>query len=395
MGTLSRSTPLTLIDGAIAIAATFTAEPIAESLRFWLNWLNLPVKIEFASYNHVIQSLLDTGSVFASNKRGLNVVLMRFEDWERFRIQTSYGGDADAHMQNRDLIAAVRRATSSGTSPILVCVCPPSPLALSDPVRKRFLGQLEQDLEAGLEGLPMIHFLSTARLLELYPVTNYYDASTDKLAHIPYTPEAYVALGTATARVFHASRRTPYKVIVLDCDNTLWRGICGEKGPRGIVFDPPSRAVQNFMKARQEEGMLLCVCSKNAMEDVEQTFEAHPEMPLNRSDFVGWRVNWRPKSENIRSLAAELSLGFDSFIFVDDNPMETAEVEAACPGVLALTLPAEGDLIPDFSITFGPSIGARSPPRTGGVRPCTARIPCAADFSPNPSLTPISSPASN
>jgi FkbH-like protein len=212
----------------------------------------------------------------------------------------------------------------------------------------RFLRQLEQDLEAGIEGLPMIRFLSTARLLELYPVTNYYDASTDKLGHVPYTPEAYVALGTAIARVFHASRRPPYKVIVLDCDNTLWRGICAEKGPRGIVLDAPSCAVQNFMKARQEEGMLLCVCSKNATEDVEQTFEAHPEMPLNRSDFVGWRVNWRPKSENIRSLAAELSLDLDSFIFVDDNPMETAEVEAACPGVLTLTLPAEGDSIPRF-----------------------------------------------
>jgi len=346
--TLSGSTRLTLIDDSIAIAATFTAEPVAESLRFWLNWLNLPAKIEFAPYNHVIQSLLDGKSVFASNKRGLNVVLIRFEDWERFRIQTTPGGDNAARMQIRDLIAALRGAPSSGASPILVCICPPSPQALRDPVRMRLLRQSEQDLEAGIEGLPMIHVLSTARLLELYPVTNYYDASTDKLGHIPYTPEAYVALGTAIARVFHASRRTPYKVIVLDCDNTLWRGICAEKDPRGIVLDTPSRAVQAFMKARQEEGMLLCVCSKNATEDVEQTFEAHPEMPLSRSDFVGWRVNWRPKSENIRSLAAELSLDLDSFIFVDDNPMETAEVEAACPGVLALTLPTEGDLISRF-----------------------------------------------
>jgi FkbH-like protein len=338
----------TLSDDAIAIAATFTAEPIAESLRFWLNWLNFPIKIEFASYNHVIQSLLDSESVFASNKRGLNVVLIRFEDWERFRIQTTSGDDSDARKQNSYLIAALSRATLRGTSPILVCVCPSSPQALSDPVRMRFLRRLEQDLEAGIEGLPMIRFLSTARLLELYPVTNYYDASTDKLGHIPYTPDAYVALGTAIARVFHASRRPPYKVIVLDCDNTLWRGICAENGARGIVLDAPSCAVQNFMKARQEEGMLLCVCSKNATEDVEQTFEAHPEMPLNRSDFVGWRVNWRPKSENIRSLSAELSLDLDSFIFVDDNPMETAEVEAACPGVLTLTLPAEGDSIPRF-----------------------------------------------
>ena len=225
-----------------------------------------------------------------------------------------------------------------------MCVCPPSPPALADPERNG----LEQDLAIALAGLPMIRFLSSARLLELYPVTNYYDAAADKLGHIPYTPDAYAILGTAIARVFHASQRAPYKVIALDCDNTLWRGICGETGPHGVELDAPARAVQNFVKARQKDGMLLCVCSKNATEDVERVFDEHPEMPLARSDFAGWRVNWRPKSENIRSLAAELSLGLDSFILLDDNPMETAEVESNCPGVLALTLPAEVELIPRF-----------------------------------------------
>ena len=210
-----------------------------------------------------------------------------------------------------------------------------------------------------LSGLRAVRFLSTARLLELYPAANCYDRAADQLGHIPYTPEAYAALGTAVARAFLASRRTPYKVIVTDCDNTLWRGICGERGPQGVELDPASRAVQNFLKLRQKEGMLLCVCSKNAASDVED-LDAHPEMPLQRWDFAGWRVNWRPKSENIQALAAELSLGLDSFIFVDDNPMETAEVEAHCPGVLALTLPADASSSRDFSITCGRSTNAVS-----------------------------------
>jgi FkbH-like protein len=340
-----------LIHDAIAIAATFTTEPLSASLQYWLDQLKIPAKIEFAPYNQVVQALLDTGGMFASNKRGLNVVLLRFEDWERFRKGTgrlsSSAVSARAKVQNCELIAALKTATSTADSTMLVCVCPPSPPALADPERKALLGQLEQDLESALAGLP-IRFLSSARLLELYPVTEYYDAASDKLGHIPYTQEAYAAFGTAIARVFHASKRTPYKAIVLDCDNTLWRGICGEQGPYGIELDAPSRAVQNFVKARQKEGMLLCICSKNAAEDVEQTFDEHPEMPLARSDFIGWRVNWRPKPENIQSLATELSLGLDSFIFLDDNPMETAEVESRCRGVLALTLPAKIDDIPRF-----------------------------------------------
>jgi FkbH-like protein len=319
------------VDGAIAICATFTAEPVAESLQYWLNQLSIPAKVEFAPYNQVVQTLVDPTSVFARNKNGLNVVLVRFEDWER------YGGNASEWTgRSRELIAALKTAASIGSSPILVCICSAS------------AEQLEQELETELAGISTIRFLSSKRLRELYPVTDWHDAGSDQLGHIPYTPEAYAALGTAIARVFHASLRAPYKVIVTDCDNTLWRGICGESGPHGIEIDAAGRAVQMFLKSRQQAGMLLCVCSKNAPEDVDLAFDAHPEMPLARADFAGWRVNWRPKSENIQALAAEFSLGLDSFIFLDDNPMETAEVGARCPGVVALTLPATLELVPRF-----------------------------------------------
>ncbi|HTC36678.1 MAG TPA: HAD-IIIC family phosphatase [Bryobacteraceae bacterium] len=317
--------PASIFDGTIAICASFTAEPVRESLEYWLNELGIAAKLEFAAYNQVIQTLVDPRGLFAQNKSGLNVVLVRLEDggWEH------------------ELVGALKTAAGIAAAPILVCNCPASPHT-SHPDHS------EEGLASALAELSGIRFLSSERLRELYPVANYYDAAADQLGHMPYTPEAYAALGTAIARVFHASRRAPYKVIVTDCDNTLWRGVCGEKGPEGVAIDEPARALQNFLKRRQTDGMLLCASSKNAAEDVEQTFDAHPEMPLKRSDFTGWRVNWRPKSENIQALARELSLGLDSFIFVDDNPMETAEVEAHCPGVLALTLPADTELIPRF-----------------------------------------------
>ena len=323
---MDRISPAAVIDGAIAICASFTAEPVRESLEYWLNELGISARLVFAAYNQVIQTLVDPLGLFARNKNGINVVLVRLEDsgWKH------------------ELVGALKTAAGIAASPILVCICPPSPNAPAFP------DHLEQDLANDLAELSAIRFLSSARLRELYPVTNYYDAAADRLGNVPYTREAYAALGTAIARVFHGSRRAPYKVIVTDCDNTLWRGICGERGPDGVDLDRPARALQTFLKQRQADGMLLCVSSKNAAEDVDATFDAHPEMPLKKSDFTEWRVNWRPKSENIQALARELSLGLDSFIFVDDNPMETAEVAAHCPGVLALTLPADGELIPRF-----------------------------------------------
>ena len=102
------------------------------------------------------------------------------------------------------------------------------------------------------------------------------------------------------------------------------------------------------MIAQQNAGMVLCLCSKNAEEDVDAVFEHNPNMLLRRERIVGSKINWQPKSENLRELAQELQLGLDSFILVDDNPLECAEVQTNCPEVLTLQLPRQPEQIPTF-----------------------------------------------
>jgi FkbH-like protein len=165
---------------------------------------------------------------------------------------------------------------------------------------------------------------------------------------VPYTPLFFASLATAVARTIHALSHSPYKVIALDCDDTLWSGICGEDGPAGVVLDAPRRALQEFMAARRGEGMLLTLASKNNEEDVAETFRFHPEFPLRFEDFAARRVNWESKGANLPALAADLDLSLDSFIFVDDNSKECDEAQAAAPAVLALPLPANPAEIPEF-----------------------------------------------
>ena len=130
-------------------------------------------------------------------------------------------------------------------------------------------------------------------------------------------------------------------MIVLDCDNTIWKGVVGEEGVEGIAIPPVWRRLQRFMVELSGKGFLLCLCSKNDESDVLEVFDRRPDMVLKRDHLVSWRINWQPKSENIRSLAQELNLGLDSFIFLDDNPVECAEVRSGCPDVLTLRLPIE------------------------------------------------------
>ena len=305
----------------LAISATFTAEAIQPALAFWTRELGLPAEIRFAAYNQVFQELLDPAGLLARNAGGVNVVLVRFDDWPA-------AGAAE-------FVDAVRAAAGRMTVPVIVVLCPGA-LQFDDEVRR------------GVAGLPSVYLVTAAEIAELYPVADVHDPDGNELGRVPYTPLYFVALATALARKIHAIVAAPFKVAALDCDDTLWAGICGEDGPEGVVLDAPRRRLQEFMAERRRAGLLLALCSKNNDEDVAATFRAHPEMPLGPGDFAARRINWDSKAGNLASLADELELGLDTFILVDDNPKEVQEVRAGAPPVLALLLPARAEEIPEF-----------------------------------------------
>lgn len=329
----------------IAVSATFTAEALEPALAFWMRELGWELGIRFAPYNQVFQQLLDPAGLLMRNRGGVNVILLRFEDWARFGA----GPSLTALEENvRQFTEALGNAAPAFHSPVLVAVCPASPAFLAGSGHSDFLARMEELLRTGMRDLSAVHLVTPADIQALYPVSDPHDPHGDKLGRIPYTPAYFAALATLLARRIHALRTPPFKVVALDCDETLWAGICGEDGPQGVSMDPPRRSLQEFMLARQREGMLLCLASKNNEEDVFETFRVHPEMPLRPEHFVAHRINWDSKAINLAALADDLDLGLDSFILVDDNPKECTEVQAAAPEVLALPLPSDATEIPDF-----------------------------------------------
>jgi len=307
----------------LAISATFTAEPIEPVLAFWGRQFNLPVEVRFAPYNQVTQSLLDPQSVLARNGHGLNVLLVRSEDL-----------GATAEQAERNVLELAQTAAAARLQlPLLFVLCPPASLELKD------------SLAGSLRAVRFLHF---DQIAAEYPVANWDSPDGHRLGRIPYTELYFAALGTAVFRHAHSLFATPSKVIVLDCDNTLWSGICGEDGPTGIILDAPRRELQQFMRVQRDAGMLLAIASKNNEADVRETFAQNPDMPLRFEDFVASRIDWQPKSANLPSLAEELNLGLDSFLFVDDNPRECAEVADSLPEVFTIPLPVDPEHIPNF-----------------------------------------------
>jgi FkbH-like protein/FkbM family methyltransferase len=243
----------------------------------------------------------------------------------------------------RDLCSALRDVMPQAATPLVACVAPRTPAAAADPALQTALDEAERILLSDAGAIPQVSVISSASLKARYPVENAHDPHSDHLAHIPYTRESYAAIGTAVFRALAGLKGPLYKVIAVDCDNTLWKGVCGEDGPLGVEVTPAHRRLQEFLIEQTKAGMLLCLCSKNSEQDVFDVLDQHPAMVLRREHLAAWRLNWESKSSNLMALARDLELSLDSVIFLDDSPLECADVRSNCPDVLALQMPVSLD----------------------------------------------------
>jgi FkbH-like protein len=136
------------------------------------------------------------------------------------------------------------------------------------------------------------------------------------------------------------------KCLALDLDNTLWGGVIGEDGLAGIELGGTGvggaySAFQRYVQGLGRRGVILCVCSKNNPDDVQQVFRDHPEMVLRADDVALFEVGWQPKDEGLRHIAEVLNIGLDSIVFVDDSPQEREWVRQRLPEVIVPELPAD------------------------------------------------------
>jgi FkbH-like protein len=153
------------------------------------------------------------------------------------------------------------------------------------------------------------------------------------------SPTAAPFFGDMVGRVVAALQGRSAKCLVLDLDNTLWGGVIGDDGMDGIVLGQGSplgegyTAFQEYARDLSRRGIILAVCSKNDEANAVEPFEKHPEMTLKRNDIAAFYANWQDKASNIKAIAAELNIGIDSLVFVDDNPVERALVRQELPMV--------------------------------------------------------------
>ena len=351
----------------IRLLGSFTLDTLIPHLGLALDGLGITAGITVGPFNQIVQECGDLGSGTTRPAPDVLIVWPRLEELWGGPVPSADADSADARTSHGldDVAAAVGNVAAQ-----LVVVLPATPtgrplgagdasspagvVALAAAARERFRTRLGSGVVV----------CDADDIMRAVGERAAYDRRLEVLAGLPYTDRFLAAVGDALARAVRLTRQPAKKAVVLDADGTLWGGAVGEVGAEGVDLGPgPAEAYvgfQRFLLDLRANGMLLTLCSKNAESDVWAAFDRR-DMRLRREHLSAYRIGWRPKHASIVELAAELNIGVDSMVFIDDNAAELAEAGAALPDLTTVMMPADPVQWPEMvnSVAFD-----RLPPTT-------------------------------
>tara|TARA_S200000501_G_scaffold376862_1_gene433154 strand:+ start:5095 stop:6879 length:1785 start_codon:yes stop_codon:yes gene_type:complete len=193
-------------------------------------------------------------------------------------------------------------------------------------------------LSKKIQGLYIFDFFKVA---SEFGTNNIFDEKLNYYASIPYNVDFLKYKANKLSQYINTLINGRKKCLVLDLDNTLWGGIIGEDKLGGIKLgnNYPGNVyleIQKTIKEIGKTGVLLAINSKNNFKDAEEVFEKHPNSMLKLGDFASIQINWDEKQKNMIKIAEELNIGTDSFVFIDDNPVEIGAINFSCPEITTL-----------------------------------------------------------
>ncbi len=175
---------------------------------------------------------------------------------------------------------------------------------------------------------------------------NFFQSSIYINTEMVLSLEALPCIATQTVDLVAAMHGKFKKCVILDLDNTLWGGVIGDDGLENIQIGSLGigkafTEFQYWIKKLKNRGIILAVCSKNTESIAKEPFEKHPDMVLRLDDIAVFIANWENKPDNIRQIQSILNIGFDSMVFLDDNPFERNIVRENIPEITVPEMPED------------------------------------------------------
>ena len=344
----------------VYVVRSVTVEPILPYLATEAVLSNYVLDLRVGGYGSYVDELLNPQSALAKFKPDVIFVLLDLEDIAG-RLPELCADGLGEHVETEineslERMAQLLKNFRSGTSARIVfqgCVVPDLtslgdigdanlPHSLTNSVH-----QLNQGLAALCRTVSDCVFFDVDHLAARHGRANWRDSRMFLASRLPVSAASFGTYSGGLVRSLSALFRAPRKVLCTDLDNTLWGGILGEEGPDGIATGSafPGNCYleyQKYLKQLSSRGILLTIVSKNNEADVREAFQARAaDLGVGLDNFVATKISWNEKSDSIRELAKELSLGLDSFVFVDDNPVECEAIRQQLPEVAVFGAPVD------------------------------------------------------
>jgi FkbH-like protein len=362
----------------VLVVASHTANPLEVPIGIGLTDADgTTPSVVFADYNQLFQVCLDPAAHGADTADDI-VVLWRIEDvFERdFHAWTNLDDRAQGRLLEgagslgravAGLAATVQGTVTVSDAPVPVGFG----LDHRDGTELNALGGLQhamnQAFDAGLaagqpdgptDGTVVVERIRVGALQLAFGSLHAFDRRKWLMYRQPYTDAFTQTLGGEIVMLMTGRTRVPPKVVVLDCDDTLWAGLAANDGIGNLKCSDafPGLAHREFQMAAKRlksRGVLLAVASKNDRHVVDQAFVEVDGMVLTPDDIAGWKVSWGPKPAALAELANEFNLGIDSFVFVDDSDYEIGSMRSQLTEVLSLQVPEDIEALPDLLAESG------------------------------------------
>lgn len=347
------ATKLELPKKRVAVLASFIVDPLEPVLTVTEFLAGRQLTFRSISYGQWYNALFETGQL---DEFGPDVVLLllHLEDVVPLLARRHLSASADLGKEADQFVSALdsslQRYRARATTPVFLSTF----IAATRGVEKHFDRTTQPSRQKGIDALNLamveiagkqngVYLFDYAQTVTDVGRQHWFDQVRTHHVGVAIIPRALPHLGRDLSEVLTALWEPRDKLVALDLDNTLWHGIAGEDGPDGVLVggDYPGNAFsdfQSFLANLRSTGTTLVIVSKNNLADVKEIFEHFSNMPLAWEDFAAHRVNWEDKSTNLESIAEELSLGIESFVFVDDMPLERDLVRNRAPAVSVVDL---------------------------------------------------------
>lgn len=206
--------------------------------------------------------------------------------------------------------------------------------------------KLNFELMAFAQQNPNFYLCDLSSIQNQIGKTSFFQSSIYVNTEMVLSLDALPIVAAKTLAIIEALHGKFKKCVILDLDNTTWGGIIGDDGIENIQIGTLGigkafSEFQYWIKKLKNRGVIVCVCSKNTESVAKEPFEKHPDMVLRLEDISVFVANWENKADNIRHIQSILNIGFDSMVFLDDNPFERNIVRENLPEVTVPELPED------------------------------------------------------